>query len=429
MVLIRSDVTHRTPWLGDREDTGGVRVLSGLCFAAAVMTACTAEGPRASSRSWQQIRCDSALGSPATTSDELRVSRGGWKTDFSRHCVPLSEIGSGGPSRDGIPPLDRPAFIPANQAEAWLKVQEPVIAVSEGDTTRAYPLQILIWHEIVNDTIAGRPIVVTFCPLCNTSLVFDRRVGDRELTFGTTGNLRYSDLVMWDRQTESWWQQATGEAIVGELTATRLTRVRSAVLSFEEFRAAYPTGEVLSRAGADQEMERKGGGRRHYGSNPYVGYDRADQSPITAFWGDRPVDARLPPKARVAVATFADPPVAYVTDGLTGAVATNDTVAGRRLALFFQSGVASPLDRSLTSDGADVGQAIFYDAVVEGRTLSFRASGRAFIDDQTGSTWSVTGVATAGPLRGKRLTMLDHEFTYWFIWSVFRPDTEVRSWP
>ena len=420
---------HRTRCVSIAMETNGVRVLRGLCLATAVAAACSAEGTPASRGSWQQIHCDSALGSPATASDELRVSRSGWRTDFSRHCVPLSEIGSGGPPRDGIPPLDGPAFIPAAHAEAWLKPQEPVIAVREGDTARAYPLQILIWHEIVNDTIAGRPIVVTFCPLCNTSLVFDRRVGDRELTFGTTGNLRYSDLVMWDRQTESWWQQATGEAIVGELTAKRLGRVRSAVLSFEEFRAAYPSGEVLSRAGADQEMERKGGGRRHYGSNPYIGYDRADQSPITAFWGDRPLDTRLPPKARVAVATFADPPIAYVTDGLTGAVAMNDTIAGRQLVLFFLSGVASPLDRSLTSEGADVGQAIFYDAAVDGRALSFRASGRTFIDEQTGSTWSVTGVATAGPLSGKRLAMLDHEFTYWFIWPVFRPATEVRTWP
>ena len=406
-----------------------MRVLRALSLATAVAAACSAQGTPASRGSWQQIHCESALGSPATARDDLRVSQGGWKTDFSRHCVPLSELGSGGPPRDGIPPLDRPAFIPAAQAELWLKPREPVIAVSEGETARAYPLQILIWHEIVNDTIAARPIVVTFCPLCNTSLVFDRRVDGRELTFGTTGNLRYSDLVMWDRQTESWWQQATGEAIVGELTSRRLARVRSVVLSFEEFRAAYPSGEVLSRTGADEEMERKGSGRRHYGSNPYVGYDRADQSPITAFWGDRPVDGRLPPKTRVAVATFADPPVAYVTDGLAGAVAKNDTVAGHRLVLLYLSGVASPLDTSLTSEGADVGQAIFYDAVVDGRALSFRASGRAFIDEQTGSTWSVTGVATAGSLKGRHLAMLDHEFTYWFIWSVFRPDTELRTWP
>jgi hypothetical protein len=406
-----------------------VRALFALVTAAVIAAACRGSRPAATvnATSWQSWRCASAIGSPPETLDQLRVGTGGWKTDFDKHCVPLSEIGSGGPPRDGIPPLDRPRFYAAARAESWLQPQEPVIAVSEGAAARAYPLQILIWHEIVNDTIAGRPVVVTFCPLCNTSLVFDRRVEGRELTFGTTGNLRYSDLVMWDRQTESWWQQATGEAIVGELTAKRLARVRSVVLSFEEFRAAYPSGEVLSREGADDEMTQKGTGRRHYGSNPYVGYDRADTPPIATFWGDRGLDRRLPPKARVAVATFADPPVAYITDGIAGTFAKNDTVDGRRIVFLYLGGVASPLDTPITSEGADMGQAIFYDASVDGRALTFRPSGRAFTDAETGTTWSIAGIATAGPLKGKRLGMLDHELTFWFIWSAFRPDTEVRK--
>ncbi len=408
-----------------------MRLLRALMILAFVGAACgkarVVGTSAANAPTWRSFNCDSAYGSPPETSDQLRVGLAGWKTDFAKHCVPLSEIASGGPPRDGIPPLDRPRFYAAARAEPWLRPQEPVIAVTEGDTARAYPLQILIWHEIVNDTIAGRPIVVTFCPLCNTSLVFDRRVAGRELTFGTTGNLRYSDLVMWDRQTESWWQQATGEAIVGELTAARLPRVRSAVFSFEEFRAAHPNGEVLSREGADDEMAQKGSGRRNYGSNPYVGYDRADTPPIVAFWGERAIDTRLPPKARVAVATFAEPPVAYVTDDITGAFAKNDRIAGRHVVLLYLDGVASPLDTPATSAGADTGQAIFYDAAVDGRMLTFRPSGRAFTDEQTGSRWSVSGIAIAGPLKGRRLAMLDHEFTYWFIWSAFRPDTEIRS--
>jgi len=405
-----------------------VRAFVALIVPLLLITACTPSNTATpvTPPSWQGWTCASAVGSSANTLDQLRVGTAGWRTDFAQHCVPLSEIGSGGPPRDGIPPLDHPVFYAAARAEAWLQPQEPVIAVSVGNAARAYPLQILIWHEIVNDTVDGRPIVVTFCPLCNTSLVFDRRVDGRELTFGTTGNLRYSDLVMWDRQTESWWQQATGEAIVGELTAKRLARVRSVVLSFEEFRAAFPTGEVLTREGADDEMRQKGTGRRHYGSNPYVGYDRADTPPLSSFWGDRAIDKRLQPKARVAVATFADPPVAYVTDEITGTFAKNDAISGRRIALFYLGGVASPLDTPITSEGADTGQAIIYDASVDGRALTFRPSGRAFADAETGTTWSVTGIATAGPLKGKRLVMLDHEFTFWFIWSAFRPDTEVR---
>ena len=407
-----------------------LRVVTLLLMLVAI--ACDGNAPRTernapgSAAGWQQVRCDSAIGSPLNARDDLRVSPAGWKTDLARHCVPLSEIASGGPPRDAITPLDEPRSVDAASAAAWLKPQEPVIAVVEGGESRAYPLQILIWHEIANDVIGGRPIVVTFCPLCNTSLVFDRRVDGRVLTFGTTGNLRFSDLVMWDRQTESWWQQVTGEAIVGELTGTRLARVRSSVLSFETYRATYPDGQVLSRDAANAEMERKGSGRRSYGTNPYAGYDRADSSPISAFWGDRPLDARLQPKARVAIATFASPPVAYVLDDLKAATARNDVVGGRAVVLLFAPGVASPLDRDATASGIDIGQAALFDASVDGRTLTFEAAGRAFRDRDTGSSWTVAGVATAGPLAGRRLAPVDHEVTYWFAWSVFRPETEIR---
>ena len=150
--------------------------------------------------------------------EELQVDTSGWEPDFSKHSVPLSEFQSGGPPRDGIPPVDEPKPTSQADAEKWLAEREPVLAVEVGKDVRAYPIQILVWHEIVNDTLGGRPIAVTYCPLCNSSLVFDRRVGGRSLTFGTTGNLRRSDLVMWDRQTESWWQQLSADAVVGEQT-------------------------------------------------------------------------------------------------------------------------------------------------------------------------------------------------------------------
>jgi hypothetical protein len=405
-----------------------MRVRRALLAVALVASACTAtpEVRTANGADWQQIHCDAAVGSPANARDELRVSTGGWKTNFTKHCVPLSEIASGGPPRDAITPLDDPGFTDIARAGSWLRAQEPVIVITEGDAARAYPLQILIWHEIVNDTIGGIPVLVTFCPLCNLSLVFDRRSEGRVLTFGTTGNLRSSDLVMWDRQTESWWQQATGEAIVGELTGTRLRRLPSAVLSFEEFRRAYPSGEVLSRDAANAEMERKRSSPRQYGTNPYAGYDRADSPPILAFWGDRGIDGRLPPKARVAVATFARPPVAYPLDGLKGAAAINETIGGRRTVLLFAPGVASPLDREVIANGVDVGQAAFYDPTVDGRALLFRAAENGFTDEETGSSWTIAGLAVSGPFAGRRLAQLEHEVTYWFVWAVFQPETEVR---
>jgi hypothetical protein len=405
-----------------------MRVRRALLVVAFVSFACTASPEvRTTAASWQQIHCDAAIGSPASARDDLRVTTSGWKTDFTKHCVPLSEIASGGPPRDAITPLDEPGFTDAVRAESWLRPQEPVIVLTATTQARAYPLQILIWHEIVNDTIGGVPVVVTFCPLCNLSLVFERRAEGRVLTFGTTGNLRTSDLVMWDRQTETWWQQATGEAIVGELTGDKLARVPSAVLSFEEFRRAYPSGEVLSRDSANTEMERKRSAPRSYGTNPYAGYDRADSPPILGFWGDRAIDGRLPPKARVAVATFARPPVAYALDSLKGPTAINETIDGRRTVLLFTPGVASPLDREAIASGVDVGQAAFYDPAVAGRALRFRAGGGGFTDEETGSTWTIAGLAVSGPLAGTRLGQMDHEVTYWFVWAVFRPETVISN--
>src|SRR6516225_9581281 len=131
------------------------------------------------------------------------------RTDFSKHSVPFAGIKSGGPPKDGIPAIDAPRFErladgKATGSSAALGDTEPVIAVSIGEDARAYPLRVLIWHEIANDAVGGTPVVVTYCPLCNAALAFERVVDGRVLDFGTTGKLRNSDLVMYDRQTESW---------------------------------------------------------------------------------------------------------------------------------------------------------------------------------------------------------------------------------
>jgi hypothetical protein len=140
-------------------------------------------------------------------------------TDFSKSSVDMSEITSGGPRKDGIPSIDKPNFTPASKVDIPSTV--PVISLHLNGDARAYPLGILMSHEIVNDRVGGIPVTVTYCPLCNSAIVFDARLDGMELEFGTSGNLRNSDLVMYDRQTESWWQQFLGEAIVGELTGKK----------------------------------------------------------------------------------------------------------------------------------------------------------------------------------------------------------------
>ncbi|MGH9172708.1 MAG: DUF3179 domain-containing protein, partial [Vicinamibacterales bacterium] len=260
-----------------------------------------------------------ATGPTADAAEEdLRVSTSGWSTDFSRHDVPLEEIISGGPGKDGIPAIDGPKF-EAVAAVGWLEPQEPVIAFGIGDDWRAYPIQILVWHEIVNDTVADVPVTITFCPLCHTAIAFHRRVGDRVLDFGTTGNLRHSDLVMYDRQTESWWQQATGHAIVGELAGTQLEFLPSQLISWDAFRVAHPQGRVLSR---------DTGHIRDYGSNPYAGYDEADSDPF--LLEDKTlIDGRLSPKVRILGLIIDDEPVAYPFPLLVEHPVVNDEV-GRK---------------------------------------------------------------------------------------------------
>ena len=346
--------------------------------------------------------------------EALQVSRSGWRTDFSKHTVPLSEIQSGGPPRDGIPPIDRPSFVEPSAASAWLADNEPVVVYEENGDARAYPLQILIWHEIVNDTVGGRPVTVTFCPLCNTAIAFDRRLDGVTYDVGTTGNLRRSDLVMWDRQTESWWQQISGEAIVGELAGARLTPVPAAIQSFVAFRAAFPTGRVLSR---------ETGFRRDYGRNPYVGYDDVASSP---FLYSGPADGRLPPMARVVTVALNGEAAAYPFSHLEQRGVVQDTVGGTPIVILFQKGTASALDAGRIAGSRDIGAAGVFEPIVEAQALTFRSEGGRLLDGQTGSEWAALGRAAAGPLAGRRLRPIVHANHFWFAMAAFYPD--VRIW-
>jgi hypothetical protein len=186
-------------------------------------------------------------------------------TDFSKSSVPFDEIFSGGVPKDGIPPIDNPRFASIEKVQDLYKGTEPVITVAIDGKAKAYPLGILMTHEIVNDELNGKPITVTYCPLCNSAIVFDRNVNGEIYDFGVSGKLRNSDLVMWDRQTQSWWQQFTGEGIVGEHTGTQLTMLPVRVESFDKFKGRFPDGEVL--------VSPRGGA----GFNPYAGYDSSPQ--------------------------------------------------------------------------------------------------------------------------------------------------------
>lgn len=268
-----------------------------------------------------------------------------FKTDFCRHLVPLSEFQAGGPGKDGIPALDRPRFAAASSVD-WLAPREPVIELAIGRDVRAYPLQILIWHEIVNDRVGGVPVAVTFCPLCNTAIAFDRNVRGRTLSFGTTGNLRNSDLVMYDRQSESWWQQFGGHALVGHYAGTRLRQLPARIVAWSEFERLHLHGLVLTR---------QTGFSRPYGQNPYIGYDDASKPPF--FPAARAGDHRLQPKERV-VFLERDRDAAVVPFSLLQRKhVLRVTVGGHHLVVRWRGGVASALDSGSIPRGRGVGSA------------------------------------------------------------------------
>ncbi|MGR3483877.1 MAG: DUF3179 domain-containing protein [Paracoccaceae bacterium] len=264
-------------------------------------------------------------------------------TDFDTASVASwVEILSGGPPKDGIPALDEVAFLPAAD-ETRLADREPVITLEiEGAEPRAYPVRYLTWHEIANDTIAGIPVAVTFCPLCNSGIVFDRRTQAGTLSFGVSGKLRNSDMIMYDRQTESWWQQAIGEAVVGELTGTELTSLPAWMESWSAFRARNPGGLV---------MDQPTGFRRPYGENPYVRYDSSDRPFL--YNGELPPHG-IAPLARVVRVGDAAWPLTRLAEA--GRIEEGGVV------LTWQAGQASALDTREIAEGRDVGNVRVFDA-------------------------------------------------------------------
>ena len=263
------------------------------------------------------------------------------RTDFDQASISFDEIKDGGPPKDGIPPIDEPVF--ARSSDVDLPDIEPVIGVIIEGTARAYPLRMLVWHEIVNDQIGDTPFTVTFCPLCNTGIVFDRRSAGELLDFGTTGKLRNSDLVMYDRQTESWWQQFTGEAIVGELTGTVLQTIPARLESFSNFKAR--AAEV--DAGGGWVLVPNSETMRSYGITPYVGYDSLEKP----FLYNGPLPTQVAPLDRVV--RVGDRAWALELVKAKGEILIEDATRIR-----WDTGQASALDRSAIAQGLDVGNVV-----------------------------------------------------------------------
>ncbi|NNF64519.1 MAG: DUF3179 domain-containing protein [Acidimicrobiia bacterium] len=363
-------------------------------------------------------------GGSATTDNrtpEVLFATEVWPTDWANTTIDLSELklGIGSPDpRDLIRPLDEPAYETGSSAAEWMNDREIGISVSIGGLPRFYPLRILTSHEIVNDRVNDIPYSVTYCPLCNTGVVFDRRVGDQVLRFGVSGLLRNSDLVMWDSETVSLWQQITGEGIVGEFAGVELDVIPSAMLRWADFMDAFPEGEVLSR---NTEFGFA------YESNAYVGYT-SRPAPIGSFF-DAELDDRFPALERVVGVDVDDEVKAFPFSILERVRAVNDEIGGEPIAVWWApTGAADNFDGTAVGEGRDIGTGIAFSRRLDGDVLTFEASeGTTFVDLETGSTWNILGAAISGPLEGSQLALAQHQNEFWFAWSAFHPGAAVAD--
>jgi len=361
------------------------------------------------------MRCSRSLAALALLIAPLlraQVDLADWKTDVSKRSIELAEL-ERSVGRDAFLAVDRPSFASVEEAAGWLTPGEPVLVVEIEGLARAYPIQILLFHELVNDRLAGVPLLVSFCPLCNSAVVFDRRLAGRELAFGVSGFLRNSDMVIYDRRTETLWQQLTGEALVGELSGARLTVLGSQTVSFETFAASYPGGQVL---------EPVPGIGAPYGQSHYVGYE----------WGRRdflPVRLGKPlgvaPLERVVALSLGARPKAYSFDYLRRRVVVESKIESTRYVILFDDDMLSAMDAERIADSRAVGSAGVFSPLLDGERLRFRRRKREIYDRKTGSRWDVLGRAVEGPLAGRRLRPIVHAQAFAFAWFVFYPETRL----
>lgn len=324
---------------------------------------------------------------------------------FDGSSIPLSEIGE---ERllslvDAIPPLDTPKY-DAAAAGDWLDLDDLVIGYEGANGGAwAYPLKILNFHEIVNDDLDGIPVLISYCPLCRSGVVYDRRLDGRELTFGNSSALYENDLVMFDRETNSYWWQVAGRAIVGTLTGEQLDVLPAITTTWGSWRDEHPDTLVLSR---------ETGFVRSYAADPFGSYresvnDEKFPFPVSAD----ALDGRLAAGDEVLGVIVSGESRAYSLRAL-GDAAVNDELGGQPIVV-------------LSSDDGPSGGA--YRPVVDGNLLTFAFEDGSYVDAETGTRWNLSGEAVKGELKGTTLDRLPSRYTFWFAYIGAFPDTDVYS--
>jgi len=317
-------------------------------------------------------------------------------TNGVKHLVPLDKILGGGPPKDGIPSIDKPKFTSVEEADKWLNDDDLVLGLVRNGVARAYPFRIMNWHEIVNEKIKNEAILITYCPLCRTGLAFESKINNEEVEFGTSGKLFNSNLVMYDRKTDSYWSQVTGQAIVGELTGMKLKRIALDTLPWQNWKEEHPDSLILSR---------DTGHIRDYNRDPYAGYEK--RSSVLFPLENR--DDRLHSKTIVVGIELNGKQKAYPQEDVRKVGLINDEFADTQLLVVFDeaSAVVKIFEREL-----------------EGNVLEFKLENKKLIDNN-GDEWSFYGEGL-GEAEGKELKpVLTDGGSFWFSWFSFFPDTEL----
>jgi hypothetical protein len=345
-----------------------------------------------------------------------------WQTDTSKSIIDLTELIIVLP-RGSFQVLNYPEFIEKDEGLKKYFEREPVMFVEINGEAKAYPLNILAVHEIANDFLGGIPILATFCPLCNSGLIFNRKLNyqgsEYILDFEVSGMLRNSDMVMADRQTETWWQQLMGKGIVGKLAGAELETIPSLIISVSEFFERYPNGKILSKEAGNLEAQQA------YGTNYYENYDSEDGKPYGRFFEENNLDNRLQPMERIVDIRSEGEFKVYPFSTVTKKGVINDEFNSKNVVLFHKSGVVSVLDKKNIKDSKDIGTITVFNSLLDGEVLTFKKVDNKFIDANTNSIWDITGRCVEGKLKGKQLIIEPHGNHFAFAWLAFHPETQI----
>ena len=344
-----------------------------------------------------------------------------WKTDTVNHTVDLADLTLAA-QKDQIHTLEYPSFITKSDASYHYYEYEPVIAITQNGQTKAYPLSVLTLYELANDTIGGMNLMITFCPMCNSAIVYNREVevdGKKiTLNFGVSGLLMHNDMIMYDKETESWWEQLMGSAVVGKLAGTTMEMIPAYLISVHDYFDRYPNGAILSPDCMTLHFD-----KHHHRPFYHLNHDKKHMD--TAYFISEKVDPRLPPLERVLDIHSHGHTTIYPFSALAHKHVLNETFEGLNYVIFYHGGTVSVQDEDKLSKSKKVGSAVAFRSELNGVKYTFHKSGHYFKDDQTGSLWDITGYCREGSLKGKQLWLLPHSNHFAFVYLAFFPDSKI----